>query len=101
MAEGIVLANDLLKGVMADAMVYRGLFYNIDECKSPGIYGGSADQVSGTLPNFPGTGDWRYGSLEVINGRPPRIHQRLCSENGDVAVRVLNGTWLPWKLMTS
>lgn len=101
MAEAKPITNNLLKGIMTDAMVYRGDCLDIDNTFFPGIYACTAEAMAGTLPNFPGTGAWNYGGLEVFKVRAPRICQRMTSESGDVAVRLWNGTWYPWKLMTS
>ena len=97
MSETKGLTNDLLKSKMPDAMVYRGTFLDIDSLFTPGIYSGGALDSSGTFPSSAGT--WKYGTLEVIKGRSPRITQRLTSDIGNVAVRVWNSGWQDWKQM--
>lgn len=96
------LTNSLLKTKMTDALVLRGSFSNIDECKTPGIYEGGGPSGTGTFPNF-GT-NWTYGGLEVIPARGGRLIQRLTSETGDCAQRcwVTGQTsyWTGWKKLT-
>lgn len=94
-----VLSNEYLKGIMSDAMVERGLFFNIDELLIPGIYIGAADMSTGTYP----TDDvgWKFCTLEVIPARNPRVVQRITSETGEAATRVwISSYWTPWKMLT-
>lgn len=60
MSNAIPLTNDLLKGVMTDALVYRGIVLDINTCLTPGYY-----QVqSQSTKNIP-TGAYQYGILTV------------------------------------
>lgn len=60
MSKATVLTNNLLKGVMTDALVYRGIVLDINTCLTPGYY-----QVqSQNTKNIP-TGAYQYGILTV------------------------------------
>lgn len=100
MAETKQLSEAILKELLTDAMVVRGYFYDVDETRTPGIYHGSADDVTGTLPDFGSRGSWIYGTLEVIKGRSPRVIQRWTSDTGDVATRTWLSGWRAWKQLT-
>lgn len=97
----IELTEAILKELLPGAMLDRGTFYDIDNTFIPGVYTGGATSSTGTYPEF-GTGDWKYGTLEVLAGRGGRITHRLTSERGSVAVRVWTGSfWREWIAMTS
>lgn len=56
----IPLTNDLLKGVMTDALVYRGICLDMNTCLTPGYY-----QVQyQSTKNIP-SGVYEYGILTV------------------------------------
>lgn len=59
MAEAKVLDNALLKGVMTDALVYRGIATDLDTCLQPGYY-----QVQDSTQNIP-AGMFPYGIVTV------------------------------------
>lgn len=59
MAEAKVLDNALLKRVMTDALVYRGIATDLDTCLQPGYY-----QVQDSTQNIP-AGMFPYGIVTV------------------------------------
>lgn len=91
------LTNDLLKGKMSDAMVYRGYVLNIDSCKTPGIYLMNSNTISATPGPYSG---WNYGVLEVFVRGTDVIQRITHLYGGNMAVRscVLD-IWNPWYII--
>lgn len=95
MSVGKVLTKAILKNMLNDMMVYRGVCSNIDECKTWGIYWINSE-TSGDVPsNFP------EPTLEVMV-RNGIVIQRLTSSDARVAIRVSKSqVWSSWKLQSS
>lgn len=93
------LTNEVLKGIMTDAMVERVIFTDLDETKDPGIYRGGGADSTGTIP----TSDpkWYYGVAIVMKSRQGTI-QILFSNSLDVAIREFknhDSTWCDYRIL--
>lgn len=100
MSKAITLTNNLLKGVMTDALVYRGLCTDFDTALKPGYY--KAAQQMGTI-NYPPS-SYQWGILEVLVaeefilqrytphqfGSSKALYYRMSSQ----------GVWNPWILIS-
>lgn len=94
MAETIKLTNELLKGKMTDAMVYRGTGKCLEDCILPGYYLLDGDSTTTEPEPYP---SWKYSILEVMK-RGADILQRITNIDGyPVIVRSKRmGVWQSW-----
>lgn len=100
MAEATPITNDLLKGVMTDAMVYRGVCADFDIAMKTGYY--EAAHHLGTK-NYP-PGAYKWGIVEVLNAQSfalQRYTPHQLTSSKAVYCRISNnGEWNPWVLLT-
>ncbi len=90
------LTNDIVKGIMVDAMVDRGRCEDVDTLVKPGVY--IFDTNTKNLPNW----SFQYGIAEVFI-RFESIYQRITAYPGSMmAVRIGRpGDWIPWNFFKS
>lgn len=89
MSETVRLTNDLLKGVMTDALVYRGICQDMNTCLTPGYY-----QVQyQSTKNIP-SGVYEYGIL-TVKGTASFISQEYVphSTNAGQPYRTVSRVW--------
>lgn len=100
MSKAIPLSNNLLKGVMTDALVYRGICADFDTALQPGYY--KVASQMGSI-NYPPS-SYKWGILEVLVaaefilqrytphqfGSSKALYYRMSSQ----------GVWNPWILIS-
>ena len=114
MSKATVLTNDLLKGVMTDALVRRGSVTDIDTTTTPGVYTVEPSRFSkGVVFGIPST--YRYGTLLVLGNEmfitqiyiPHQSYTvsqyvEMSNYTSDLALRVrYEGVWTKWRLITA
>ena len=100
------LSEDMLKDILADAMVFRGFVrVPLEEVTQPGRYTIDAYTPESELTKLSGAGSIpRLAQLEVTNRGAADIIQRVTqTDNGvpNVVMRVCRlGEWKPWYKFT-
>lgn len=107
MSAPMELTNDILKPILADAMVFRGMVrVPLEEVTQPGRYIIDASTPESELTKFSGPGSIpRLSHLEVMNRGEADIIQRVTQTNEgvpNVVMRVCRlGEWKPWYKFTA
>lgn len=102
MSAPMELTNDILKSILADAMVFRGMVrVPLEEVTQPGRYIMDASTPESELTKFSGSGSIpRLAHLEVMYRGEADLIQRVTETNNgvpNVVMRVCRlGTWKPW-----
>ncbi len=93
MMETKELSNDLLKGIMTDSFMYRGIVTDMDICTQNGTF----RLTPGTL-NAPWTvvGWWSYGGAIICN-LAGVVMQLVVLINAEMYYRIYWDVWTPWK----
>lgn len=114
MSNAIPLTNDLLKGVMTDAIVKRGYITDLDTATTPGVYTVEPSRFAeGVTLGIPTS--YRYGTLLVLGNemfitqiyiphQSDTVSQYVEMSNytSDLALRVrYEGVWTKWRLITA
>ena len=96
MSEIMELTSKELNAILPNAMLYRGVTKNLDECKQWGCYITDATTICANPPE--GWEDsWKYAIVEVLV-RVNVVIQRLSHPSRGEAWRSFNGTaWGAWK----
>ncbi len=100
MSETTTLTNDMLKAILSDAMVNRGICSDIDSIYQNGIYQSPGAEGVGTFPTE--ENKWKYGGMIVASMRGHRVLQILSSDVGDIAVRMSfsdHAGWHKWRIV--
>lgn len=94
MSQTKLLTNEVLKGVMSDAVLQRGRAADVDTATTSGIYTINTDSGSINAPITP-----MYAVMAVFADSNSVVLQLCCSMTNPSRLyyRLKWGNWLPWR----